>query len=91
MRSTAVRVVAGRAGAKTTEVITASEPGRCNSTRIDRTGRASARTAFSPALSADGRLVAFPSFGADLVAHDDDRAVDQFARRVAGGRVRRVS
>ncbi len=62
---------------------------RIASTRPD--GMPSGRTAFSPALSGDGRLVAFPSFGADLVAGDENRAVDQFARRVTGGRVRRVS
>jgi Tol biopolymer transport system component len=59
------------------------------STRPDR--RPSTRTAFSPALSSDGRVVAFPSYGPDLVAGDRNGRVDQFARRIAGGRVRRVS
>jgi len=84
--------ISGRATHGEGEVYVADLAGgatRIVSTRPD--GAPSARTAFSPALSADGRVVAFPSFGADLVAHDDDRAVDQFARRVAGGRVRRVS
>ena len=62
---------------------------RIMSTRPD--GRPSTRTAFSPALSADGRVVAFPSYGFDLVPNDRNMRVDQFSRRVAGGRMRRVS
>jgi Tol biopolymer transport system component len=62
---------------------------RLISARAD--GRPSARTAFSPALSADGRVVAFPSFGSDLVAHDDNGRVDQFSRRDGERHVRRVS
>lgn len=62
---------------------------RLQSVRPD--GTASRRTAFSPAISSDGEVVAFPSFGYDLVAPDVNHRVDQFARRVAGGRVRRVS
>ena len=59
------------------------------STRPD--GRPSSRTAFSPALSADGRVVAFASYGFDLVTGDDNHRVDQFARDVRRGPVRRVS
>jgi Tol biopolymer transport system component len=62
---------------------------RIMSTRPD--GRPSTRTAFSPALSSDGRVVAFPAYGFDLVAGDHNHRVDQFSRRVLGGRVHRVS
>jgi Tol biopolymer transport system component len=62
---------------------------RIASTRRD--GRPSSRTAFSPALSADGRVVAFPSFGSDLVPGDANHRVDQFAWHSRGGAVHRVS
>jgi len=62
---------------------------RILSTRPD--GHPSTRTAFSPAISADGALVAFPSFAFDLVAGDHNHRVDQFARRTGGDRARRVS
>jgi Tol biopolymer transport system component len=62
---------------------------RILSTRPD--GRPSTRTAFSPAISGDGSLVAFPSFGSDLVAGDDNHRVDQFSRRSGERRVRLVS
>ncbi|WP_445149941.1 TolB family protein [Baekduia sp. Peel2402] len=58
-------------------------------------GRPGSRTSFSPALSSNGRQVAFPSFSADLtIAEDTNKKVDQHVATLrAGGRVgvRRVS
>jgi hypothetical protein len=48
-------------------------------------GAPSSRTAFSPALSADGGTVAFPTFGYDLGPHDANRRVDVYTRRMAAG------
>ena len=48
-------------------------------------GTPSSRTAFSPALSADGVTVAFPTFGYDLGPRDANRRVDVYTRRMAGG------
>jgi hypothetical protein len=39
-----------------------------------------------PALSADGRFVAFSSYASNLVPGDTNDAEDVFVRRVAGGR-----
>lgn len=44
-------------------------------------GAPSSRTAFSPALSADGRTVAFPTFGYDLGVADTNHRVDVYTRR----------
>jgi len=48
-------------------------------------GAPSARTAFSPALSADGTTVAFPTFGYDLGPPDANHRVDVYTRRTAAG------
>jgi Tol biopolymer transport system component len=49
------------------------------------------RLSFSPSLSADGSIVAFASFGANLVPDDTNQDVDVFVRDRAGGRTDRVS
>lgn len=44
-----------------------------------------------PAISEDGRFVAFESFASNLVAHDTNRSVDIFVRDRLVGRTTRVS
>jgi len=46
---------------------------------------------FSPAISGDGRLVAFASGGTNLVAGDTNGATDVFVRNLRAGLTRRVS
>ncbi len=53
-------------------------------------GGPSSRTAFSPALSADGTVVAFPTFAYDLGPRDVNHRVDVYVRALAGGRPRRA-
>ena len=48
-------------------------------------------SSFEPALSADGRHVAFTSRARDLAPHDDDRATDIYVRDLRRGTTRRVS
>jgi hypothetical protein len=53
---------------------------------INRAGTASGNGgSYSPALSADGRLVAFGSFASDLVANDTNGAFDAFVRDLKTG------
>jgi hypothetical protein len=89
--SHAADIVRGDARGKGEVYVRDVSRGRTRLMSVRRDGRPSARTAFSPAIARDGSVVAFPSFGADLVAGDVNRRVDQFARRVGGGPVRRVS
>jgi Tol biopolymer transport system component len=44
-----------------------------------------------PAISADGRFVAFQSFASNLVAHDTNQMTDAFVRDLRTGRTTRVS
>jgi len=46
---------------------------------------------FSPAISADGRLVAFNSLAANLVRGDTNGTTDVFVRNMKNGKIRRVS
>ena len=48
-------------------------------------------SSFSPAISGDGRLVAFASGAANLVAGDTNGATDVFVRNLGTGSTRRVS
>jgi Tol biopolymer transport system component len=58
---------------------------------VRRSGGASARTSFSPALAARAAVVAFPSFAYDLGPRDTNRRVDIYRRSVAKGRTQLVS
>jgi Tol biopolymer transport system component len=54
-------------------------------------GQAAAGWSYRPALSADGRTVAFASSAADLVPGDSNGAWDVFARDLSTGQLTRVS
>jgi hypothetical protein len=56
-----------------------------------RSGRASARTSFSPALAARAGVVAFPTFGYDLGPRDANGRVDIYRRAARTGRTQRLS
>jgi TolB protein len=58
---------------------------------VKRSGGASARTSFSPALAAKAAVVAFPSFAYDLGPRDTNKRVDIYRRSVAKGRTQLVS
>lgn len=58
---------------------------------VDSTGRQATDDSYAPAISADGRFVAFDSEASDLVPGDDNGATDVFVRDRRTGRTTRVS
>jgi Tol biopolymer transport system component len=58
---------------------------------VSGTGAQGDRGAFTPAISADGRYVAFVSDGADLVPGDGNGVADVFVRDTRAGTTQRVS
>src|SRR3954470_4825961 len=58
---------------------------------VDSHGRQANADSFNPALSADGRFVAFTSFADNLVKGDTNGQTDIFARDRKTGRTERVS
>ncbi|MBA3707426.1 MAG: PD40 domain-containing protein, partial [Planctomycetes bacterium] len=61
-------------------------------TRLDRTASAVANGESSqPVISSDGSVVAFISFGSNLVTGDTNNQQDVFARVLATGAIQRVS
>ena len=66
-------------------------PGAINRISVDSSGRQVTDDSYAPAISADGRFVAFDSEAADLVPGDDNRVTDVFVRDRRSGRTSRVS
>ena len=58
---------------------------------LDSAGRQATDDSYAPAISADGRYVAFDSEAADLVPRDSNRVTDVFVRDRRTGRTNRVS
>jgi Tol biopolymer transport system component len=58
---------------------------------VDRSGQQANGNSLLPAISADGRFVAFPSFATNLVARDRNGAFDVFVRDRVAQVTRRVS
>ncbi len=66
-------------------------PGQISRISVDSAGRQATDDSYAPAISADGRYVAFDSEAADLVPRDNNRVPDVFVRDRRTGRTSRVS
>ncbi len=66
-------------------------PGPIARISVDSKGRQSTDDSYAPAISADGRFVAFDSEANALVPRDRNRATDVFVRDRVAGRTTRVS
>ncbi|MBA3745508.1 hypothetical protein [Sporichthya sp.] len=66
-------------------------PGQIARISVDSKGRQSTADSYAPAISADGRFVAFDSEANALVPRDRNRATDVFVRDRVAGRTTRVS
>jgi hypothetical protein len=69
----------------------AADPGLTARVSVDSAGTQANDTSFSPALSADGRFVAFHSDATNLVAGDTNGFVDVFVHDRHTGETTRVS
>jgi Tol biopolymer transport system component len=58
---------------------------------VTASGRAGDAASADPAISEDGRFVAFQSFASDLVEHDTNKAADVFLRDTVAGTTVQVS
>jgi Tol biopolymer transport system component len=58
---------------------------------VSSAGTAANSASLRPAISADGRMVAFESFATNLVAGDRNAMIDVFVRDVRAGRTQRIS
>jgi extracellular elastinolytic metalloproteinase len=67
------------------------ETGATERVSVDSSGRQGRRFSRAPAISADGRFVAFESAAANLVPGDANRVVDVFVRDRQAGTTERVS
>ena len=65
--------------------------GRTTRLSVDSHGRQASGGSWFPAISADGRYVAFQSLASNLVRGDTNRLSDVFVRDLATGRTTRVS
>jgi Tol biopolymer transport system component len=65
--------------------------GRTTRVSVGSRGRQANGSSWFPAISADGRYVAFQSLASNLVARDTNRLSDVFVRDLATGRTTRVS
>src|SRR3954452_7549970 len=75
-------------------LLAATAPARAGTTErvsISSTGEQGTRGSYFPALSADGRFVAFGSLATNLVPGDTNGKADVFARDRETGRTERVS
>ncbi|WP_019876867.1 TolB family protein [Sporichthya polymorpha] len=66
-------------------------PGEITRVSVDSQGRQGSDDSYAPAISADGRFVAFDSEAPDLIGRDTNRAPDVFVRDRRTGRTTRVS
>lgn len=69
----------------------AAAPAGIDRISVDSQGRQATDDSYAPAISADGRFVAFDSEADDLVPGDDNRVTDVFVRDRRTGRTSRVS
>ncbi len=68
-----------------------AESGQISRISVDSKNRQTTDDSYAPAISADGRYVAFDSEATELVPRDRNRATDVFVRDRATGRTTRVS
>lgn len=88
--SRASNLVAGDANQKA-DVFVRAGAGPINLISHGVAGQQSNATSYQPAISADGRYVAFSSTADNLVFGDDNAAADVFLADLATGAIRRVS
>jgi Tol biopolymer transport system component len=69
----------------------AAASGSIERVSIDTAGRQATDDSYAPAISADGRYVAFDSEAEDLVGRDDNRVTDVFLRDRTTNRTSRIS
>ena len=72
-------------------VATAGAPGVTTRVSVASDGTQGNRGSFSPAISADGHLIAFWSYASNLVPGDTNNVYDVFVRDLASGVTSRVS
>jgi len=66
-------------------------PGRIERVSVGSNGRQASDDSYAPAISADGRYVAFDSEASDLVPRDGNRVTDVFLRDRQASRTSRIS
>jgi Tol biopolymer transport system component len=67
------------------------ESGTTDRVSVDADGNEVFGTSYNPAISADGRFVAFVSTSSSLVPDDDNLSTDIFVKELATGAIERVS
>jgi Tol biopolymer transport system component len=89
--SNASNLVSGDANGDTDIFVRDRQNGTTERVSVATGGGESNDISFSPSISADGRHVAFSSFGTNLVAGDTNGVIDVFARDRQTGTTQRVS
>ncbi len=89
--SDATNVVAGDTNSATDVFVRDRQSGTTERASVDDAGNGGASTSYAPAISADGRYVAFSSAASNLVASDTNGMTDVFVRDRQAGTTERVS
>src|SRR5256712_380330 len=89
--SVASNLVAGDTNAAFDVFVRDRKTGKTRRVSVDSHGAQGNGDSFDPAISADGRFVAFDSVASNLVAGDTNAASDVFVRDRKTGKTRRVS
>jgi len=90
-RSVATNLVAGDTNQRSDVFVTDTATGAITRESVSTSGTEADHHSFAPAISADGRYLAFESFAGNLVTGDLNRRSDVFRRHRQSGRMERVS